>query len=40
LPVLQQSFMNTHFAGEHLSEDWQGFMEGAILTGEAAAKMI
>lgn len=25
------------FAGEHLSDDWQGFMEGAIETGEAAA---
>jgi monoamine oxidase len=24
------------FAGEHLA-DWQGFMEGAIETGEAAA---
>lgn len=40
LPVLQQSFMRTHFAGEHLSEDWQGFMEGAIETGEAAAARI
>ncbi len=26
------------FAGEHLSDDWQGFMEGAIETGEAAAE--
>ena len=40
MPVLQQSFMQTHFAGEHLSESWQGFMEGAIETGEAAAKKI
>lgn len=39
-PVLQQSFMRTHFAGEHLSEDWQGFMEGALQTGEAAAAKI
>jgi len=31
--------MNTHFAGEHLA-DWQGFMEGAIETGEAAAENI
>jgi hypothetical protein len=23
-----------------LSEDWQGFMEGAVLTGEAAAKQL
>ncbi|RYY60040.1 MAG: hypothetical protein EOO05_11305, partial [Chitinophagaceae bacterium] len=29
-------FMHTHFAGEHLA-DWQGFMEGAINTGEDAA---
>jgi monoamine oxidase len=40
LPVLQQSFMRTHFAGEHLSEAWQGFMEGTIQTGEAAAAKI
>ena len=40
LPVLQRSFMRTHFAGEHLSDAWQGFMEGAIETGEAAAKKI
>jgi len=38
-PVLAKSFMHTHFAGEHLA-DWQGFMEGAINTGEEAAKMI
>jgi monoamine oxidase len=40
MPVLQQSFMRTHFAGEHLSDAWQGFMEGAIETGEAAAAKI
>jgi monoamine oxidase len=28
------------FAGEHLSDDWQGFMEGAIETGEAAAESL
>lgn len=28
------------FAGEHLSDDWQGFMEGAIETGEAAAQIL
>ncbi len=38
-PVLQESFMHTHFAGEHLAE-WQGFMEGAINTGEDAADKI
>ena len=40
MPVLQRSFMHTHFAGEHLSDAWQGFMEGAIETGEAAAGKI
>jgi monoamine oxidase len=39
MPLLQQSFMHTHFAGEHLAE-WQGFMEGAIITGEMAAAEI
>lgn len=36
MPVLKQHFMHTHFAGEHLA-DWQGFMEGAINSGEEAA---
>jgi monoamine oxidase len=40
LPVLQRPFLRTHFAGEHLSDAWQGFMEGAIETGEAAAALI
>lgn len=39
MPVLKQHFMNVHFAGEHLS-DWQGFMEGAIDSGEDAADAI
>jgi monoamine oxidase len=34
--ILSKHFMHTHFAGEHLA-DWQGFMEGAINTGEDAA---
>lgn len=38
-PVLQKAFGNVHFAGEHLA-DWQGFMEGAIHTGEAAAEAV
>jgi monoamine oxidase len=38
-PVLAKSFIHTHFAGEHIA-DWQGFMEGAINTGEEAAKAI
>jgi monoamine oxidase len=39
MPQLQKDFMHTHFAGEHLA-DWQGFMEGAVNTGEAAAGKI
>jgi monoamine oxidase len=35
-PALQQPHVNVLFAGEHLA-DWQGFMEGAINTGEEAA---
>ncbi|MCX7877707.1 MAG: FAD-dependent oxidoreductase [Ignavibacteria bacterium] len=39
MPVLKKRFMNTFFAGEHLA-DWQGFMEGAIVSGEEAADEI
>jgi monoamine oxidase len=39
MPVLKKSHIHTHFAGEHLA-DWQGFMEGAINTGEEAAAKI
>jgi len=35
-PILQQPHGRVLFAGEHLA-DWQGFMEGAVNTGEAAA---
>lgn len=35
-PILQRPHGKVFFAGEHLA-DWQGFMEGAIETGEAAA---
>lgn len=38
-PILRRSHIHTYFAGEHLAE-WQGFMEGAIDTGEAAASKI
>lgn len=38
-PILAKPFINTYFAGEHIAE-WQGFMEGAINTGEEAAGMI
>jgi monoamine oxidase len=37
--ILNRSHVHTHFAGEHLA-DWQGFMEGAINTGEEAAGRI
>ena len=36
-PVLQRPHGKVLFAGEHLA-DWQGFMEGAVETGEAAAE--
>jgi len=38
-PILAEKFKNTHFAGEHIA-DWQGFMEGAIVSGENAAAAI
>jgi monoamine oxidase len=38
-PILQQSHGKVLFAGEHLA-DWQGFMEGAVVTGEAAARAL
>lgn len=36
MPLLQKPHLHTHFAGEHIA-DWQGFMEGAVNTGELAA---
>jgi monoamine oxidase len=39
-PILKRSHGRVHFAGEHLDEDWQGFMEGAVRTGEAASASI
>ena len=38
-PILQKPHLKVLFAGEHLA-DWQGFMEGAIETGEAAAQSL
>ena len=38
-PILQHPHGKVLFAGEHLA-DWQGFMEGAIETGEAAAQSL
>ena len=29
-----------HFAGEHTTQDFQGFMEGAVLSGERAASEV
>jgi monoamine oxidase len=37
--ALQKRFGRVFFAGEHIAE-WQGFMEGAVQTGYAAAKAI
>lgn len=37
LPVLKEKINNIYFAGEHVA-DWQGFMEGALITGEEAAE--
>jgi monoamine oxidase len=38
-PLLQRPHRRVHFAGEHLAE-WQGFMEGAVDTGLAAAQTL
>lgn len=38
-PTLAQPHGKVVFAGEHLA-DWQGFMEGAVVTGEDAAAML
>lgn len=39
MPVLKKRFNKVLFAGEHLA-DWQGFMEGAVVSGEEAADEI
>ncbi|AXC13062.1 Amine oxidase [flavin-containing] A [Acidisarcina polymorpha] len=39
-PLLQRPHGKVLFAGEHLSEDSQGFMDGAVGTGVAAAKAL
>ncbi len=38
-PILAKPHGRVFFAGEHLA-DWQGFMEGAVVTGEEAARAI
>jgi monoamine oxidase len=37
--AIAQSFKRVFFAGEHLA-DWQGFMEGAVETGESATEAV
>lgn len=39
LGVLREKVKDIHFAGEHIA-DWQGFMEGALISGEEAADSI
>jgi monoamine oxidase len=39
MPILKKQHLRTFFAGEHLA-DWQGFMEGAINSGEEAAETL
>ncbi len=39
MPRLKEKAGNIYFAGEHLA-DWQGFMEGAVNSGEEAAENI
>ncbi|MCR6719976.1 MAG: FAD-dependent oxidoreductase [Chitinophagaceae bacterium] len=39
MPILKRPHVNTFFAGEHLA-DWQGFMEGAINSGEEMAEKV
>jgi monoamine oxidase len=38
-PILRKPHGKVLFAGEHLA-DWQGFMEGAVVTGETAARTL
>jgi monoamine oxidase len=38
-PALLDPFKRVFFAGEHVA-DWQGFMEGAVVTGKAAAHAV
>ena len=38
-PILARPHGKVLFAGEHIA-DWQGFMEGAVETGEAAAQSL
>lgn len=40
LPHIATPVGNVYFAGEHCSEEFQGFMEGAAATGKAAAEQV
>jgi monoamine oxidase len=40
VPFLANSAGNLHFAGEHCNYEFQGFMNGALLTGREAAEKI
>ncbi len=40
MPFLGNSVSSLHFAGEHCSYEFQGFMNGALLTGKIAAEKI
>ncbi|MFO7826779.1 MAG: NAD(P)/FAD-dependent oxidoreductase [Cyclobacterium sp.] len=39
MPILKRPFKSVYFAGEHLA-DWQGFMEGAINSGEEVVEQM
>ncbi|MGH7803876.1 MAG: flavin monoamine oxidase family protein, partial [Candidatus Binatia bacterium] len=39
MPAMKKSVGRVHFAGEHVA-DWQGFMEGAVVSGEEAAEAV
>lgn len=39
-PILQNPHKRVFFAGEHLSDEAQGFMEGAVQTGQDAADQL
>jgi len=38
--VLHEREGNVHFAGEHTSEDWSGYLNGAVDSGQRAAKEV
>jgi monoamine oxidase len=40
LPLVGRRLARVVFAGEHLSDDWQGYMEGAIASGFDAARTL